>query len=279
MKQFLMLIITQLSRFTPLGLRDRVVRLFGFLWYLIAKGRREVIRENIRTIKGEVKESDIKSTFSNFAQVFSDILNIPNMTTSYLQSMVKADVGYIKEELNKGKGVILIASHLGGMELAGPYLSSFGFPLYSIAESKGPGMKFFRFYNHYREHLGNKILRLEDRRLVFKLVRLLKENKIVVLIADRDIQDSGVDYEFFGRTASIPRGVALLSKRTGAPLIVGFMALDPDTPRYQGRFFPPLYPDDYDTEEELLKAMVMLLEKEISMYPEQWFVFQKVWKD
>lgn len=280
MKQFLMLIITQVARFTTIGFRDRIVKIIGLLWYLVARCRREVVRDNIKTIKGEVKESEVKSTFIKFALVYSDILNIPNMTPSYLNSMVKSyRVDLLRKELEKGRGLILIASHLGGMELAGPYLSSLGFPLYSVAESKGPGMKFFRFYNHYREHLGNKILRLEERRLVFTLVRLLKENKIVVLIADRDIQDSGVDYEFFGRTASIPRGVTLLSKRTGAPLIVGFMALNPDTPRYQGRFFTPIYPDDYDSEDELLSAVVKLLEKAISMFPDQWFVFQRVWKD
>ena len=279
MKLFLILIITQLSRFITVESRDRIAKILGVLWYLVAKGRREVVRENIKTIKGEVKESEVRSTFINFARVFSDIFNIPNMTPSYLNSMVKPyDIDYIKKELDKGKGVILVASHLGGMELAGPYLSSLGLPLYSVAESKGPGMKFFRFYNRYREHLGSTILCLEDKRLVFTLVRLLRANKVIALISDRDIQESGVYHEFFGRTAPIPRGVALLSKRTGAPLIVAFMALNPKTPRYQIRLFPPLYPDDYDSEDELLKAMVKLLEKGISMFPDQWFVFRRIWK-
>ncbi|GAI93661.1 unnamed protein product, partial [marine sediment metagenome] len=204
----------------------------------------------------------------------------PNMTPSYAHSMVKSyGVDFLRKTLDKGRGVILVTSHLGGMELAGPYLSSLGVPLYSVAESKGPGMKFFRFYNRYREHLGSTILQLEDRKLVFTLVRLLRANKVIALISDRDIQESGVYHEFFGRMAQIPRGVVLLSKRTGTPLIVGFMALDPETPRYQGRVFPPIYPDDYDSEDELLKAMVKLLEKGISMFPDQWFVFQRVWKD
>ena len=280
MKLFLILIITQLSRFITVEFRDRIAKILGVLWYLVAKGRREVVRENIKTVKGVVKESEVRSTFINYVRVYSDILNIPNMTPSYAHSMVKSyGVDFLRKTLDKGRGVILVTSHLGGMELAGPYLSSLGVPLYSVAESKGPGMKFFRFYNRYREHLGSTILQLEDRRLVFTLVRLLRANKVIALISDRDIQESGVYHEFFGRMAQIPRGVVLLSKRTGTPLIVGFMALDPETPRYQGRVFPPIYPDDYDSEDELLKAMVKLLEKGISMFPDQWFVFQRVWKD
>ncbi|MCK4422251.1 lysophospholipid acyltransferase family protein [candidate division WOR-3 bacterium] len=280
MKQFLMLILTQLLRFTTIELKDSIARVGGFLWYIVAGERREIVRENLKTIKGRVNESDVRRIFINFALVYSDILNIPNMTPSYLHSMVKSeDVDLLKIELERGKGVILVASHLGGMELAGPYLSILGYSLFSVAESKGPGMDFFRFYLHYRERFGSTILRLEEKRLAFTLIRLLKENKIVVLVGDRDIQGTGVDCEFFGRVTPFPRGVSLLAKKAGAPLIVGFMTLDTDTPRYITRFFPPLYPEDYDSVEDLMKATIELFEKEISMYPEQWFVFQRVWKE
>lgn len=280
MKQFLILMLTQICRFTTVSLRDRISKIIGIFWYLVAKGRREVVRENIKTIKGEVKERDVIETFINYIKVYSDILNIPNMTKSYLHSMVKASgIHFIKSELDKGKGVIFITSHLGGMELAGPYLSSLGLPLFSVAESKGPGMKFFRFYNRYREHLGNTILRLEDKRLVYKLVRLVKANKVVGLVADRDIQESGVEHNFFGRTVSIPRGVTFLSKKTGAPIISGFLVLDLKTSRYQGRVLPPIYPDDYNSKDELMNEIVKLLEKGIVMFSNQWFVFQRIWKD
>jgi KDO2-lipid IV(A) lauroyltransferase len=280
MKQFLILILTQFCRFTTVSFRDRIATITGILWYFIAEERRKVVRENIETIKGNAKESEVKATFINFIRVYSDIVNIPNMSKTYLHSMIKASgVHFIRNELDKGKGVILVASHLGGMEIAGPYLSSLGLPLYSVAESKGPGMKFFRFYNRYREHLGNSILRLEDNKLAFTLVKLLKYNKVVVLVADRDIQNSGVEHELFGRTVSIPRGVTLLSMRMGAPLVVGYVVLHPMSPRYMGKMFSPIYPQDYNSEEELMDALIKLLEEEISMFPDQWFVFQRIWKD
>ena len=275
-----MLIITQLGRFTPDWVRVFIAKIIGILWYIATPRRRVVIRENLITIKGSVRESEIRRTFINFARIYSDVFNIPNMNSSYVQSMVKPfHLDFLREGLDKGRGVILIGAHLGGVELAGSYLSSLGFPLYTVAESKGPGMRFFRFYNRYREHFGNTILPLEERKLTFNLVKLLKKNKVVVLIADRDIQGSGVDMKFFDRIASIPRGIILLSRRTGAPIVVGVAALDPDSPRYLVRLFPPLYPEDFDSADEMFTVMVDLLEKEIRLFPLQWFVFQKIWKD
>jgi len=280
MKQFLILMLTQFCRFTTVSFRDRIATIIGILWYFIAEERRKVVRENIETIKGNVKENEIKSTFINFIKVYSDIVNIPNMSKTYLHSMIKVSgLHFARSELDKGKGVILVGSHLGGMEIAGPYLSSLGLPLFSIAESKGPGMKFFNFYNRYREHLGSKILRLEDRNLIFTIMRLLKKNKAVTIITDRDIQNSGVDYKFFGRIVSMPKGASILSIRTGAPIIVCYNVLDPETPRYKGVIFRPIYPDDYNSEDDLMNEMIRLLEKQITMFYDQWFVFQRIWKD
>lgn len=280
MKCFLMLIITQLSRFMTVEFRDLLARVIGNLWYLVSGGRREVVRNNIKKIKGEVTEESVKEVFINFARVYSDILALPAMSSSYVKSMVRVvDIDNLSIPLRDKRGAILVASHLGGMEFAGPYLSSLGYELYSIAESSGPGESFFNFYKNYREHLGNTILRLEDEDLYFKLVKLIKENKIVVLVSDRDIQKSGGRYNFFGAEASIPKGVPLISKRTGAPLVVGYMVLHPDTPRYLGKIFKPIYPEDYESIDELMEAMLDKLESGISKYPEQWFVFQRVWEN
>jgi lauroyl/myristoyl acyltransferase len=153
-----------------------------------------------------------------------------------------------------------------------------GLPLYSVAETKGPGLNFFRFYNRYRAHFGNKLLPLESKTLPFRLIRVLRDNKIVVLIGDRDIMDSGVSSIFFNRAASLPKGTAFLSKKTGAPILVGFLALDPTSPRYLGTVFKPLYPEDFDSADEMLKEVVSLMEKGIRKYPFQWFVFQRIWK-
>jgi KDO2-lipid IV(A) lauroyltransferase len=279
MKKTFMLLMTQLLLFTPAFLREFLAITLGTLWFYFAGERREIIRENLTAVLGKAEDKDIRKVFVNFMRVYGDILNIPNMSKAYIQSMVRVkNINYFQQELNKGKGIILVSPHIGGMELAGIYLTSIGLPLYSVAETKGPGINFFRFYNRYRAHFGNKLLPLESKKLPFMLMRTLKKNKIAVLIGDRDIVDSGATVNFFNRKASIPKGIAFLSKKTGAPVMVGILALDPDSPRYLGRVFKPLYPEDFDSSDEMLKAVIRLMEKGIRMYPFQWFVFQKIWK-
>ena len=54
-----------------------------------------------------------------------------------------------------------------------------------------------------------------------QLTKKLEENRIVALVADRDLSGGGVEVEMFGRTRRMPAGPALLSLSTGAPLISG----------------------------------------------------------
>jgi lauroyl/myristoyl acyltransferase len=279
MKKTFMLFMTQFLRFAPAWLREFLAITTGTLWFYFAGERKKIIRENLTAVLGRAKERDARKVFINFMRVYGDILNIPNMSKSYIKSMIRVDgFNYFKEELDKGKGIILVSPHVGGMELAGIYLTGLGLPLYSVAETKGPGVNFFRFYNRYRAHFGNKLLPLESRTLPFKLIRVLRGNKIAVLIGDRDLMDSGETSIFFNREASIPKGTAFLSKKTGAPVLVGVIALDPASPRYLGTVFKPLYPEDFDSSDKMLKAIISLMEEGIKMYPFQWFVFQRIWK-
>ncbi len=279
MKRTFMLFMTQLLRFSPYFFRGFLARVSGVLWFYFAGERRKIVKENLITVFGKADSKDVKKVFVNFMRVYGDILNIPNMTKSYIQSMIKVKgIDHFARELNKGKGIILVSPHIGGMELAGIYLTSLGLPLYSVAETAGPGIDFFRFYNRYRGHFGNRLLPLEDRKLPFKLIRALKKNKIIVLIGDRDILNSGIAIDFFGRKASIPKGIAFLSRKTGAPIMVGLLGLDSDSLRYSGILFEPIYPEKFDSNDELLKEVVRLMEKGIRMYPFQWFVFQRIWE-
>lgn len=274
-----MLLMTQFLRFAPDFLREFLANIGGTLWFYFSSGRRKTIEENLVTILGKAEKKDVKKVFISFMRVYIDILNIPNMSRTYIKSMVDIEgEHFIEKALNKKKGLIIVSCHVGGMELAGIYLASLGLPINSVAESKGPGADFFRFYERYRGHFGSKLLPLESKRLPFRLIRALKNNEIVVLIGDRDIANSGTTSKFFGRKASIPRGTAFLSKKTGAPILVGFLALSSNSTRYSGKIFKPLYPENFDSADDMLKEIINIMEKGIRTHPYQWFVFQRVWQ-
>jgi KDO2-lipid IV(A) lauroyltransferase len=52
-----------------------------------------------------------------------------------------------------------------------------------------------------------------------EVLRALKDNHVLCLLADRDIEGAGIDVEFFGERTRLPGGPATLALRTGAALL------------------------------------------------------------
>ena len=101
-------------------------------------------------------------------------------------------------------------------------------------------------------------------------------------MTDRDIDGSGPMVPFFDAPTRFPDGVASLSLRTGAPILIAVPSRRPD-----GRFdalFEPLPPVQLtgDRKQDVLlltRAVARRLEYHIASHPEQWTVFQKRWPD
>jgi lauroyl/myristoyl acyltransferase len=51
------------------------------------------------------------------------------------------------------------------------------------------------------------------------VMRPLRDNHVVCLLADRDLQGGGPEVEFFGERTTLPAGPATLALRTGAPIL------------------------------------------------------------
>ena len=277
MTPFLMIIATALLKFIPEKCADIIVKILSFLWYILDKKRRKIVEENIKIITGKKDRQLVKNTFLNFGYIYKDTLNIPNISANYLGKYIQGEgIDNLGKGLKRGKGVILVGAHLGAWEIAGPYLASCGYPLFSVAESKGPGMKFFNFYRKYRERFGSKVIRLEEKNISINILSLLKKNKVIPLIADRDISGTGRVFKFFGKNAKLPIGPAYISKKSGAPICIGFMVRKERG--YYGYIFSPVYPEK-ESIQGLMQKIINVFEREISKYPDQWFVFERIWNE
>ncbi len=51
------------------------------------------------------------------------------------------------------------------------------------------------------------------------VMRALRDNHVVCLLADRDLQGGGPEVEFFGERTTLPAGPATLTMRLGAPIL------------------------------------------------------------
>ena len=86
------------------------------------------------------------------------------------------------------------------------------------------------------------------------LARRLRDGGLVCLVADRDLSASGIEVSFFGETARMPAGPALLAQQTGALLLPVTLWYE-EPPRLMGRVYAPVETPAEGTREE--KAAVM----------------------
>ena len=109
--------------------------------------------------------------------------------------------------------------------------------------------------------------------------RLREGGRVVCLLADRDLTKRGIDVEFFGDTARMPAGPALLAASTGAALLpVGLWF----TPGGWGIRIHPEVPiaDSGRLRDKVATATQELADAfaaDIARRPHDWHMLQRLW--
>jgi KDO2-lipid IV(A) lauroyltransferase len=190
------------------------------------------------------------------------------------------DLHHLTDGLAAGKGVVLALPHLGNWDLAGAWVTTkLGIPFTTVAERLKPESLYDRFVA-YREGLGMEVLPHSGGSAFGTLARRLREGGLVCLVADRDLSASGVEVDFFGETARMPAGPALLAQQTGAQLLPVTLWFD-DSPVMKGRVHPPVAVPGSGTRAEKTSVMTQALADAfatgIAEHPEDWHMLQRLW--
>jgi KDO2-lipid IV(A) lauroyltransferase len=183
----------------------------------------------------------------------------------------------LKEPVAAGTGVIVALPHSGNWDHAGAYFCAQGIPLVTVAERLKPEKLFLKFLA-YRQAIGMEVLALDSNTLP-TLSNRLNEGKLIALVADRDFSKNGVEVDFFSKKTKMPIGPAVLSLRTGAPLITAQVSYNQKG--IQIDFLGPLTPRIQGSIEERAKDLVQQcadnFEMGISKKPEDWHMLQRIW--
>ncbi len=111
-------------------------------------------------------------------------------------------------------------------------------------------------------------------------LRGLKKGSFLGIVGDQGMPDSGYSSLFFGRTAWTSPIAAMLSHRTGSPIIVA------TTSRKNGKYYiqysDPIWPKSEAPKDQeidrLMKASLAHLEETITQEPGQWLWSHNRWK-
>jgi KDO2-lipid IV(A) lauroyltransferase len=176
-----------------------------------------------------------------------------------------------------GKGTVIVTGHIGPYELAGGSVASAGYPMHAMVEDLDPEV--LEALTSYRASTGMGIVNMRDGlRAAYKILR---KSEILILVADRAVGGArGIEVPFAGGIREFPTGPAIFSMTTGAPILIGFVSLNPGgRKRYRIDFDPPILPEGRDDAERdrLTRHIACRLGQFVQEHPDQWFVFQPNW--
>ena len=138
----------------------------------------------------------------------------------------------------------------------------------------------FKKFLEYRQSIGIEAISHTEKSIPI-LVERLEAGKLVALVADRDMSRSGVEVDFFGRTAKMPAGPAILALKTGSPLITVYIRyLDHGIEiTIDETIKPPVGKSEEESIKIITQSMADNFAKRIKGSPVDWHMLQRIWLD
>jgi KDO2-lipid IV(A) lauroyltransferase len=210
-----------------------------------------------------------------------EVFRLPAWPEKRIRSSFKPDdIHLVSDAVASGRGAVAALPHLANWDLAGAWVvTELEIPFTTVVERLKPETLFDRFVA-YRERLGMEVLPHTGGSSFGTLARRLRTGGLVCLVADRDLSASGIEVEFFGQTARMPAGPAMLALRTGADLLPVVLWYD-DSPVMKGRVYPPVPVPETGTPAEKARVMTQAVADRfaegIAEHPQDWHMLQRLW--
>lgn len=275
----------------PWGAACRLGRRYGTLVGAFSRTARRVGMINLRRAYGPEMsparaESGTREVFANLGQSLAEAIQFARRFRregSRLEDIAEAeDVELMERLLADPRPKVFVNGHLGSWEVATMMIAqrsgSRGAVIYRRVDN--PFLDFL--VRRFRSGAASRLI--EKRGAVSESVRRLERGESVAVLLDESGGPTGLFLDFFGRPASTRKTAALLSIRTGAPIVVG-AALRRQGP--SGRRFlfklallePPRGPDARpEAVAELTREILRIYEGWVREDPLQWRWVHWRWK-
>lgn len=290
---YFILFILFIIRIIPRNLSIEFCKLLGKIAYKIFKKDRERIRNNLLLVFGKEKSNEeitemVKKIFIDLGRNTADAFRIPIIDEKSLKKLVKirddnADIkGFdkIREALKKGKGVIAITGHIGNWELLAVYAS--------VVEKLPTNVVRSSLYDKRLDKIIVKECEKKKINVISRdtgareMIRCLRNNEVLAILADQDTRVDSVEVDFFGHSAKTPTGPVALALKTGAIIIPVCIHIEDDN-THTITIADPLELTITGNKETDIKVNTQkytkVIEEFIKMKPTQWVWMHKRWGD
>ena len=214
----------RLAALLPLPVAHAVGVLLGWLFYLVQNPHREVARRNIALCMPKLSPKERRRMLRlSLIETGKTAMESPIMWLSSRErtlSLVREEIGkeVMQAALAKGKGVIVVAPHLGSWELVSLYCSTH-YPITSLYRPlRRPEVEPLVLKG--RTRFGAELVPT-DTKGVRSLFQALAANELVGIPPDQDPRDAGgVFVPFFGIQANTMTLVSRLAQKSGAEMVL-----------------------------------------------------------
>lgn len=271
---------TAIFYFIPISFMLFLGRQLGFIGYFFSPYRRAIGYANMRAAFSKTKtpreiKRMVKNNYRRFGETLAEILCLNKVDNRYIDKYITIEnPSNFWKAFGDKKGVILLAAHFDNWELSGAVSALKGYPLYVLAREQGM-KRVNAAIDRIRESKGLKVVRKGA--TTRYIVRMLREGRMIGMVADQDAGAGGVMADLFGRQASTAAGPYKFASKTGAVILPAFIA------RVKGpyhRIFleEPVRIGKNEDVSGYVAEYNRLLERYATRYYDQWLWVHRRWK-
>ncbi len=279
--------VSWLGRTLPTHTGRVLFRWLGTAAFHLLPGVRATVAANQGRVLGRPADDPLvrastREAFRRYARYWFDAFDVVGWPDEQIIERFTFD-GWdnIEKALAGGRGVVAVLPHMGNWDAAGRAMMARKVPVVSVAEELRPARLYELFLEHRRD-LGMEIFGLvQGGQVGRQLASSLSKNRVVALVADRDLGGRGVEVEMFGARRRLPIGPGLLSVSSGAPVIVAGV--------YETRegwhciLHEPIAIEPTGNRRAdvtaITREIAKLFERVVSASPADWHLFQPGWED
>jgi KDO2-lipid IV(A) lauroyltransferase len=268
----------------PRKMAFKLGNLIGQILFLADRKHRKIAIDNLTRSFGHEKSSHeikilVRRVFKNLGQIVFEIGWSLMLDRKDFQKHFKINgLSNYRNAYEKGKGVLLLTAHMGNWELLSIVIAMAGYPV-SVLYRPLDFSPLDRFFAMVRGRFGTELI--PSAQSMRRILRSLKHGKVVGMLMDQNVDwPEGVFVDFFGHRACTNKGMALLARRTEAPVVPVFLVREKSGFRAEfGLEIPLIKTEDIRKDLEAnTQQYNRVIEGFIRQHPDQWFWVHQRWK-
>jgi KDO2-lipid IV(A) lauroyltransferase len=274
-----------LTRPLPLWLGYRIAAAVAEVCYHFFGRQRRALNENLAWLlqSDDPREVDAvaRRAFRNFGKFVIDFIHFPVLTREEVHKrLVFTQWADLDEVMASKRGMLLVTMHFGLWDMGGASLAAYDYPISAVVDNFGYE-KMNELVHGSRERLGMKVIPRDQ--AAMRVFRCLKRGEMLAFLIDVPAPDQVVVVDFLGAPAEVSSAPARIALRTGAWVVPAMVIRGPE----RDSIIRPIVDirsaryEKTDDEErdvlELTQQIMHALEAQLRKYPEQWYIFRRMW--